>query len=166
MYKESRGNPVLFFCARIEKLNLWTTVSRGCRQETQSSSKPASRLSKCSVLKLLQPILRSSNRRKRKREKMTILFPGHWCWSFKNNTDVTFEKKKAQGARTDIEHYNNGDMKLKADVIREAGFTPMQVSRFETLAAHPEIVEQAKAEALKDDSFQQYILKEEKENDQ
>ena len=51
-------------------------------------------------------------------------------------------------------------------VIEQAGFTPKQVQRFETLAAHPEIVEQAKAEALKDDSFQQYILKEEKENDQ
>ena len=61
---------------------------------------------------------------------------------------------------------NSGVISTKADVIREAGFTPMQVSRFETLAAHPEIVEQAKAEALKDDSFQQYILKEEKENDQ
>ena len=44
---------------------------------------------------------------------------------FKNNTDVTFEK-------------------TKAEVISDMGFTPMQVSRFETLAAHPEIVEQAK----------------------
>lgn len=60
---------------------------------------------------------------------------------------------KAQGARTDIEHYNSGDIKLKADVIREAGFTPMQVSRFETLAAHPEIVEQAKAEARENDDI-------------
>ena len=54
--------------------------------------------------------------------------------SFKNNTDVTFEKKKAE-------------------VISEMGFTPMQVSRFETLAAHPEIVEQAKAEARENDDI-------------
>lgn len=37
--------------------------------------------------------------------------------------------------------------KGKADVIREAGFTQKQVERFQILAAHPEIVEQAKAEA-------------------
>lgn len=48
--------------------------------------------------------------------------------NFKNNTDVTFEKQKKQ-------------------VISDMGFTPMQVSRFETLAAHPEAVERAKAEA-------------------
>lgn len=35
----------------------------------------------------------------------------------------------------------------KASVIEQAGFTPKQVQRFETLAAHPEIVAQAKAEA-------------------
>lgn len=63
------------------------------------------------------------------------------------------EVPKAQGARTDIEHHNNGAMKLKSDVIRESGFTPMQVSRFETLAAHPEIVAQAKAEARENDDI-------------
>lgn len=31
----------------------------------------------------------------------------------------------------------------KTDVIREAGFTPRQVQRFETLAVHPELVAQA-----------------------
>ena len=35
----------------------------------------------------------------------------------------------------------------KTKVISDMGFTPMQVSRFETLAAHPEAVERAKAEA-------------------
>jgi hypothetical protein len=50
---------------------------------------------------------------------------------------------------------NIGDnfAKTKAEVIAEAGFTPMQVSRFETLAAHPEIVEQAKAEARENDDI-------------
>ena len=57
------------------------------------------------------------------------------------------------GARTDIEPHNTDDKRLKADVIREAGFTSMQVSRFQTLAAHPEIVEQAKAEARENDDI-------------
>ena len=35
----------------------------------------------------------------------------------------------------------------KAEVIREAGFTPKQVERFQAIAKHPEAVEQAKAEA-------------------
>jgi DNA N-6-adenine-methyltransferase (Dam). len=54
--------------------------------------------------------------------------------NFKNNTDVTFEKQKKQ-------------------VISDMGFTPMQVSRFETLAAHPEAVERAKAEAREKDEI-------------
>ena len=44
-------------------------------------------------------------------------------------------------------------VKPKADVIREAGFTPKQVQRFETLAAHPDVVEQAKAEARENDDI-------------
>lgn len=47
----------------------------------------------------------------------------------------------------------NTDVKSKTEIIEEAGFTPMQVSRFETLAAHPEIVEQAKAEARENDDI-------------
>lgn len=43
--------------------------------------------------------------------------------------------------------------KPKSDVIRDAGFTPKQVQRFQTLAAHPEIVEQAKAEARENDDI-------------
>lgn len=43
--------------------------------------------------------------------------------------------------------------KPKSEVIREAGFTPKQVERFQTLAAHPEIVEQAKAEARENDDI-------------
>ena len=45
------------------------------------------------------------------------------------------------------------EQKPKADVIREAGFTPKQVQRFQTLAAHPEIVAQAKAEARENDDI-------------
>lgn len=35
----------------------------------------------------------------------------------------------------------------KSEIIKQAGFTQKQAERFQTLAAHPEIVEQAKAEA-------------------
>lgn len=44
-------------------------------------------------------------------------------------------------------------IKPKSEVIREAGFTPKQVERFQTLATHPEIVEQAKAEARENDDI-------------
>lgn len=43
--------------------------------------------------------------------------------------------------------------KNKLEVIRDAGFTPKQVERFQTLASHPEIVEQAKAEARENDDI-------------
>lgn len=48
---------------------------------------------------------------------------------------------------------NTAVMSTKLDAIKEMGFTPMQVSRFETLAAHPEIVAQAKAEARENDTI-------------
>ena len=54
--------------------------------------------------------------------------------NFKKDTAVSFEKPKA-------------------DIIRDAGFTPKQVQRFQTLAAHPEIVAQAKAEARENDDI-------------
>jgi hypothetical protein len=41
----------------------------------------------------------------------------------------------------------------KAEVFADMGFTHSQVQRFETLAAHPEIVEQAKAEAREKDDI-------------
>ena len=55
---------------------------------------------------------------------------------------------KKQGARTDLELPDSDVDKLntitKAEVIKQAGFTPKQAERFQTLAAHPEIVEQAR----------------------
>lgn len=38
----------------------------------------------------------------------------------------------------------------KAEIIEQAGFTQKQAERFQTLAAHPEIVEQAKAKARRE----------------
>lgn len=43
--------------------------------------------------------------------------------------------------------------KPKSDVIREAGFTQKQVEHFQQMAAHPELVEQAKAEAREKDNI-------------
>lgn len=58
---------------------------------------------------------------------------------------------KAQGKRTDIKPTDTAVGKY--EVIEKAGFTPKQVERFETLAAHPEIVAQAKAEAKENDDI-------------
>lgn len=54
--------------------------------------------------------------------------------AFKNDTAVVFEK-------------------AKADVIRDAGLKPWQVQRFQTMAAHPELVAEAKAEARENDDI-------------
>ena len=58
---------------------------------------------------------------------------------FKNDTAVGFENKEKPVTKT--------------EVIKQAGFTPKQVERFQTLAAHPDIVEQAKAEARENDDI-------------
>ena len=53
---------------------------------------------------------------------------------------------KEPGRRNDIKPLDSGVQRLQPtrnEVIEQAGFTPMQVSRFETLAAHPEIVNPA-----------------------
>ena len=43
--------------------------------------------------------------------------------------------------------------KPKADVIRDAGLKPRQVQRFQMLAAHPDLVAEAKAEARENDDI-------------
>ena len=46
-----------------------------------------------------------------------------------------------------------GSPKPKTEVVRELGFTPKQVERFEQLAKHPEVVEAAKAEARENEDI-------------
>lgn len=46
---------------------------------------------------------------------------------------------------------DSGVASTKTEVIHEAGFTPKQVERFQTIAKHPEAVEQAKTEAREND---------------
>ena len=53
---------------------------------------------------------------------------------------------KASGNQYTVLLPTDGHKQSKADVIADMGFTHSQVQRFETLAAHPEIVAQAKAE--------------------
>lgn len=60
---------------------------------------------------------------------------------------------KKQGFASVIHDTDVANVETKQDVIRNAGFTPKQVQRFQTLAAHPEIVEQAKAEARENDDI-------------
>ena len=63
---------------------------------------------------------------------------------------------KEPGRRNDLKPVDNAVQRLepkREDVIREAGFTPKQVQRFETLAKHPDIVAQAKAEARENDDI-------------
>ena len=64
------------------------------------------------------------------------------------------EVPKAQGfASAPIHNSGVKNVKTKTEVISDMGFTPMHASRFETLAAHPEAVERAKAEARENDEI-------------
>lgn len=63
---------------------------------------------------------------------------------------------KEPGRRTDLRPVDSGVQRFeptRSEVIQQAGFTPKQVQRFETLAAHPELVAQAKAEARENDDI-------------
>lgn len=64
-----------------------------------------------------------------------------------NDSDVEISKRKVE--------VNSGATlgESKTEIIKNAGFTSKQVERFQTLAAHPEIVEQAKAEARENDDI-------------
>lgn len=58
---------------------------------------------------------------------------------------------KRQGFASTIRDSGGANAETKSEVIREAGFSPKQVERFQTIAKHPEAVEQAKAEAREQD---------------
>ena len=64
----------------------------------------------------------------------------------------TVDNSQTSQAEADVED-NSDKPKTKSEIIKEAGFTSMQISRFQQLAAHPEIVEQAKAEAKANDDI-------------
>ena len=61
---------------------------------------------------------------------------------------------------------DSGVHSTKANIIEGAGFTVKQAQRFETLAKHPEIVEQAKAQARENDDVvsRSFVLQRIKEN--
>lgn len=62
---------------------------------------------------------------------------------------LTAAMPKASGTRTDIKPCNTDDTRLKPkeEQLSDIGITRQQAQRFETLAKHPEIVEQAKESA-------------------
>ncbi len=60
---------------------------------------------------------------------------------------------KKQGFASAIRDTGVANVETKTEVIEAAGFTPKQVERFQQLAAHPEIIEQAKAEARGNDDI-------------
>lgn len=63
---------------------------------------------------------------------------------------------KEPGRRNDLRPVDSDVRRLeptRSEVIEQAGFTPKQVQRFETLAAHPDLVAQAKAEARENDDI-------------
>ena len=68
---------------------------------------------------------------------------------------ATAYNNKSGVAKTQIDSAvdlgSNNKIESKTDIIKQAGFTPKQVERFQTLAANPDIVEQAKAEAREND---------------
>ncbi len=59
--------------------------------------------------------------------------------------ELTSRMEQTKGARTDIKPMDNGVLKSKAQQLEEIGITEKQKQRFETLARHPEVVEQAKS---------------------
>lgn len=59
--------------------------------------------------------------------------------------ELTKAMETAQGQRKDLEHIPNGGVKSKKEQLQELGINHHE--RFETLANHPEVVEQAKADA-------------------
>lgn len=65
--------------------------------------------------------------------------------------ELTMAMPKASGGdrRSDVFKNTHEDIfeKTKSEIIREAGFTPKQVSQFQRMAANPDAVERAKAQA-------------------
>lgn len=60
---------------------------------------------------------------------------------------------KKQGFASTIRDTDVANVQTKQDVIRDAGLTSRQVQRFQTLAAHPDLVAEAKAEARENDDI-------------
>ena len=60
---------------------------------------------------------------------------------------------KKQGFASTIPDSGVENAKTKTETIKEAGFTPKQVERFQTIAKHPEAVEMAKEEARTKDEI-------------
>lgn len=67
--------------------------------------------------------------------------------------ELMVKVERQQGQRTDLKLGCTDAPKSKQQIIKDMGLEETQVKRFETLAAHPELVEQAKAEARENDDI-------------
>lgn len=63
--------------------------------------------------------------------------------------------EKSVGGRPSKTNPTDGESFSKKKVAESIGLDPKHLDRFETLAAHPEIVAQAKAEAKENDDIEQ-----------
>ena len=68
--------------------------------------------------------------------------------SFKSDTSVTFENGYLSPEEA-LEKADRLKPKTKKQKIKEMGFSTRQIYEFERMAKHPEIIEEAKAEAAK-----------------
>ena len=88
--------------------------------------------------------------------------------NFKSDTGVEFDQPKWTPPENVVPEFDEEEpddwdfleeptekpvQKTKTQIIEEAGFSQKQVERFQTMAAHPEIVEKAKAEARENDDI-------------
>lgn len=71
--------------------------------------------------------------------------------------ELTAKIPTASGARTDLQPTVSADNrfhpKTKKQIIEEMGLSQSQVSRFETLAKHPDLVERVRSEARENDDL-------------
>lgn len=63
------------------------------------------------------------------------------------------EIPKASGARTDLQPRRHASPRLKSEAIADVGITKDAAKQYQQMAAHPEIVEQAIAEARENDDI-------------
>ena len=67
--------------------------------------------------------------------------------------EMLSEIPKAQGQRNDLQLHPHGRDKLKREVIADAGIARHAADEYQQMAAHPDIVEQAIAEARENDDI-------------
>ena len=123
----------------IEKLDLAKEVREQKKEEAQDLA-GALLDAEVRIGQLLKALPRVGGQR-------TDLEPGNTAVTrFQNNENTTSKQPEHAGA-------TRLNQTTKQESIKKLGFDKMQASRFETLAEHPDIVEEVKAEARKNDDL-------------